>query len=71
MGFVVLILIIFPLVYILNPRLGLMALFISIVVLYRKRTRRKRVRRARNERLRGFTSWEDPWKTGGWEPDEG
>ena len=59
---IVLVLALFPIVYLFNPRLAMVALVLAIVALYLKRTTTGRVRRP--EAPKPQTPWKDPWGTG-------
>jgi hypothetical protein len=62
---IILLLALFPILYLFEPRLAMGALLMAIVALYRKHTASIRPKPPRPEPNKSATPWKDPWDTTG------
>jgi hypothetical protein len=62
---IALLLALFPVLFLLDTRLGVIALVLAIGMLSRKRTRTATRRASEAADTRPTKAWEDPWGTGG------
>ena len=63
---IIVLLALFPILYLFDTRLAIGALLVAIVALYRKRTAvSTRPGEQRGKPERPQTAWKDPWGTGG------
>ncbi|HEY7448428.1 MAG TPA: hypothetical protein VH702_09775 [Vicinamibacterales bacterium] len=61
--FIVLILVLFPIVFLFDTRFAAVALIVAIIGLYHNRT--NRVRKPQKKSEEEDKAWEDPWNTSG------